>query len=64
MPSPQQSSRIEMHLRSTLGLVVLAALVAAPAMAENGIGQIKRGVPSANPKDGTPAIVIDPDFTL
>jgi hypothetical protein len=53
-----------MHLRSTLGLVVLAALVAAPAMAENGIGQIKRGVPSANPKDGTPAIVIDPDFTL
>ncbi len=53
-----------MHLRSTLGLVVLAALVAAPAMAENGIGQIKRGVPSANPKNGTPATVIDPDFTL
>jgi len=53
-----------MHWRLTLGLVVLATLVTAPAMAENGIGQIKRGVPNANPKSGVQATIIDPDFTL
>jgi hypothetical protein len=37
-----------MHRRLTLGLVILAILMAAPAMAESDIGQIKRGVPSAN----------------
>ena len=30
-----------MHLRLISGLVVLATLVASPAIAENGIGQIK-----------------------
>ena len=53
-----------MHLRLISGLVVLATLVASPAIAENGIGQIKLGVPNANPKSGTQPTRIDPDFTL
>jgi Bacterial protein of unknown function (DUF839) len=53
-----------MHLRLISGLVVLATLVASPAIAENGIGQIKRGVPNANPKSGTQPTRIDSDFTL
>ena len=53
-----------MHLRLISGLVVLATLVASLAIAENGIGQIKLGVPNANPKSGTQPTRIDPDFTL
>ena len=52
-----------MHLRLISGLVVLATFVASPAIAENGIGQIKLGVPNANPKSGTQPTRIDSDFT-
>jgi hypothetical protein len=51
-----------MRLSATLGLA--AALVAAAAHADDGVGQIKTGVAAANPHVGTPATVIDPDFQL
>src|SRR5262249_20410340 len=35
-----------------------------PAWADNGVGEIRDGVPAANPKSGTPATVIDADFQL
>ena len=46
------------------GLAGLAVLASMPVWAENGIGQIKSGVPAANQKVGTPATVVEPDFTL
>src|SRR5262249_29738547 len=51
-----------MRLCATLGLA--AVLVAAAAHADDGVGQIKTGVPAANPHVGTPATVVDPDFQL
>jgi hypothetical protein len=51
-----------MRLPSTLGLVAFAALVASPAWAD-GLGPVKDGVPSANPKGiTTSSTLIDPDF--
>jgi hypothetical protein len=51
-----------MRLSATLGLA--AALVAAAAHADDGVGQIKTGVSPANQHVGTPATRIDPDFQL
>ena len=51
-----------MRLSATLGLAAL--LVAAAAHADDGVGQIKTGVPAANPHVGIPATVVDPDFQL
>lgn len=53
-----------MRLQLSSGFVGLAMLVAGPAWAENGIGQIKIGVPAANPKSGTPSTIVEPDFKL
>jgi hypothetical protein len=49
-----------MHLRLISGLVVLATLVPSPAIAENGIGQIKLGVPNANQNQerSRPALIL------
>jgi hypothetical protein len=53
-----------MRLPLTLGAVALTTLVAGSARADEGVGQIDDGVPSANLKVGTPSTVIDPDFSL
>jgi len=51
-----------MRLPATLALAAMLASVAAHA--DDGVGQIKKGVPAANPHVGTPATVVDPDFQL
>lgn len=48
----------------TFGVAAIAALAAMPGRADDGVGQIRTGVPAANAKAGTPATVIDPDFKL
>ena len=42
-----------MRVFLTSGLAGLAVLASMPVWAENGIGQIKSGVPAANQKVGT-----------
>ena len=51
-----------MRLPATIGLA--AMLVTVGARADDGVGQIKTGVPAANQHVGTPATVVDPDFQL
>ena len=53
-----------MRLPLTFGAIALMALVTGSARADNGIGKIEDGVPSANVHSGTPATLIDPDFEL
>src|SRR5215813_7139919 len=53
-----------MRLPLILGTVALTALAAGLAWAGDGVGDIKNGVPNANPRVGAPATVIDPDFQL
>jgi Alkaline phosphatase PhoX len=45
-------------------LAAAFAVATATALADDGVGQIKTGVPAANQHVGTPATVVDPDFQL
>lgn len=52
-----------MKFPSTPWFAAMVMLAAAPALAQEGLGPIVEGVPSANPKSsGTPATLLDPDF--
>ena len=53
-----------MRLPLILGTVALTALAAGLAWAGDGVGDVKDGVPSANPHVGAPATVVDPGFQL
>jgi hypothetical protein len=57
------SGEITMHLSRTLGFAALAALLASPTWAADGVGVVEAGVPSANLKGATTSTtLIDPDF--
>ncbi|HET6375050.1 MAG TPA: hypothetical protein VFF88_03290, partial [Methylocella sp.] len=52
-----------MKFPSTPWFAAMVMLAAAPALAQEGLGPIVEGVPSANSKStGTPATLLDPDF--
>ena len=53
-----------MRFPSTPGIAAILLLAAAPALADDGLGKIKQGVPAANQKLGTPSSLIDPDFDV
>src|SRR5262245_66286181 len=56
-----------MRLPFALGAIALTALVAGPALTDEGgvgVGRIDDGVPNANLKVGTASTVMYPDFTL
>ncbi len=54
-----------MRLPLTFGTLAIVALAATTVRADDdGIGRIDHGVPSANPRVGTPATRIDRDFEL
>ncbi|MCI0466734.1 MAG: DUF839 domain-containing protein [Beijerinckiaceae bacterium] len=51
-----------MHFAPALRIFAALWFAAAPAFADDGIGKIEKGVPAANQKAGTPAMIAEPDF--
>ncbi|MCI0599641.1 MAG: PhoX family protein [Beijerinckiaceae bacterium] len=51
-----------MRFAPALWIAATLLLAAAPSQAEEGLGKIEKGVPSASQKAGTPVTIIDPGF--